>query len=145
MDRLAATTAGERESNRGHRITVQEVLEWLSSGASQYRQASATVPSGDSRSAHRTWVAGLAASLQDRALERQRLRERLANDAGMLATESERALAAWEAVLTGVAQSSAVAPSRDVFLVFSGEGMLRRGGVPLPYYLLVDSGKPASM
>jgi two-component system phosphate regulon sensor histidine kinase PhoR len=81
---------------------------------------------------------------QDRVLERQRLRERLANDAGLLAAESERALAAWEAALTGVARSSAVAPSSGVFVVFSGKGVLRRGGVPLPYYPIVDSGEPGS-
>jgi len=38
---------------------------------------------------------------QDRTLERQQLREKLANDAGLLAAESEHALAAWEGVLTG--------------------------------------------
>ena len=82
---------------------------------------------------------------QDRALERQRVRERLANDAGLLATESERALAGWEALLAGSRGSAVSAPPGSVFLVFGSHGILRRDGMSLPYYPIVDSGgEPAS-
>jgi signal transduction histidine kinase len=77
---------------------------------------------------------------QDRALERQRVRERLANDAGLLAAESERTLGAWEALLAGGVRSAAASPPGGVFLVSSSKGVLYREGAPLPYYPAVDSG-----
>lgn len=70
---------------------------------------------------------------QDRTLERQRVRERLGNDAGLLAAESERALAGW--------QARVAAPPRGISLVFARKGIRRREGVLLPYYPVVDSGE----
>src|SRR6266498_3970556 len=63
---------------------------------------------------------------QDRALERQRVRETLTNDAGLLAAESERALAGWEALVAGGGRSAAATPSGSVFLFFGSKGVLRR-------------------
>jgi signal transduction histidine kinase len=77
---------------------------------------------------------------QDRALERQRVRERLVNDAGLLSAESERALAGWEALLAGGQRSGEAAPPQGIFIVFGSRGVLRREGIPLPYYPEVDLG-----
>jgi len=73
---------------------------------------------------------------QDRTLERQRVRERLANAAGLLAAESERALAGW--------QARVAAPARCLSFVFGGKGIRQREGVALPYYPAVDSGEPGT-
>jgi len=77
---------------------------------------------------------------QDRALERQRVRERLAEDAGLLAAESERALGLWEIRLAGAIQLRVPVPPGGVFLVCSSKGVLHQQGVHLPYYPAVDSG-----
>jgi len=71
---------------------------------------------------------------QDRALERQRVREGLANDAGLLAAESEHGLEGWEALLAGGERSAGSAPPGSVFLVFTSKGVLRGEGILLPYY-----------
>ncbi len=81
---------------------------------------------------------------QDRALEQQRVRERLANDAGLLAAESERVLAGREALVASGVRSAPVATVTGVFLVLGSRGMLRRGGAPLPYYPVVDLGSEAA-
>jgi signal transduction histidine kinase len=73
---------------------------------------------------------------QDRALERQRVRERLANASGLLAAESERALAGWQARVS--------APARCMSFVFGGKGIQRREGVALPYYPAVTSSEPGT-
>src|SRR4051794_29521506 len=61
---------------------------------------------------------------QDRILERQRNRERLENAAGLLARESDRALARWEELLP-----HATPPAGSVVLVFSPKGIVRREGM----------------
>lgn len=81
---------------------------------------------------------------QDRALEGQRIRERLENDASLLARESDHALAAWEHLLTASAPNvPATLRAEGVFLAFNQKGILRREGVALPYYPLVDPGPEA--
>ena len=81
---------------------------------------------------------------QDRVLERQRVRERLENDASLLARESERALARWEDLLSGNEPSLAAAlPAKSTFLVFDQKGVLRRKGLALPYYPMVHAGDEA--
>ena len=85
---------------------------------------------------------------QDRALENQRLRERLENAAGLLARELDRGLAAWEDLLPAVAQGTPVAlPADAVALVFDAGGIRQDRGVRLPYYPLVPSlpGTPGSV
>ena len=70
---------------------------------------------------------------QDRALEGQRIRERLENDASLLARESDRALAAWEDLLTASAPNvPATLRAEGVFLAFNQKGILRREGVASP-------------
>ena len=66
---------------------------------------------------------------QDRALENQRLRERLENAASLLSHELNRALAEWEGTL----------PPGGVRLVFDSIGVLHHQGARLPYYPLVPS------
>ncbi len=81
---------------------------------------------------------------QDRALEGQRIRERLENDASLLARESDRALAAWEDLLTASGPNVPATLRADgVFLAFNQKGILRSEGVALPYYPLVDPGPEA--
>src|ERR1051326_2684369 len=68
---------------------------------------------------------------QDSALDRQRLRERLANDAALLAQESDRAFARWEMLL---AAAPGAPPAGSTFLIFNAGGLLRQKGLALPYY-----------
>jgi signal transduction histidine kinase len=71
---------------------------------------------------------------QDRALENQRLRERLENAASLLSHELNRALAEWEQLLPAGAL-----PPGGVRLVFDSSGVLHHQGARLPYYPLVAS------
>jgi len=65
---------------------------------------------------------------QDRALENQRLRERLENAADLLARELDRGLARWEDLLPAAAPAtSAALPPSAVFLVFDSRGILGLG------------------
>lgn len=82
---------------------------------------------------------------QDRALESQRLRERLEDAAGLLARELDRGLASWENLLPTVAQGTSVAlPADAVALVFDAGGVRHQTGVRLPYYPLVPSSPETS-
>lgn len=82
---------------------------------------------------------------QDRALENQRLRERLENAAGLVARELDRGLAAWEDLLPAVAQGTSIAlPEDAVALVFDAGGVRHHWGVRLPYYPLVPSSPETS-
>jgi hypothetical protein len=75
---------------------------------------------------------------QDRALERQRFRERLENAATLLTRELDRSLATWEALLPAAAQGNSVAlPPDAVLLVFDVRGVVRHQGARLPFYPLV--------
>jgi signal transduction histidine kinase len=77
---------------------------------------------------------------QDRALENQRLRERLENAASLLSHELDRALAEWEQLLPRAASGAAAAlPPGGVLLVFDSRGVLHHQGARLPYYPLVPS------
>jgi len=77
---------------------------------------------------------------QDRALENQRLRERLENAGILLAHELDRGLTAWEDVLpTAAPGSSAAVPPDAVLLVFDSHGILGHRGIPLPFYPLAPS------
>ena len=72
---------------------------------------------------------------QDRALESQRLRERLENAATLAARELDRSLGAWGALLAPAARGDQVAvPPGAVLVVFDENGVLRHRGVTLPYY-----------
>ena len=72
---------------------------------------------------------------QDRALERQRLRERLDNAASVLERELDRRLTMWEDVLpAAVLGEDAVLPVGAVFLSFGPEGVVQQRGIRLPYY-----------
>ncbi len=72
---------------------------------------------------------------QDRALESQRLRERLENAASLLAHELDRGLTTWEDLLPVAAQGHSVAvPPDAVFLLLDSRGIVQQQGVPLPYY-----------
>lgn len=82
---------------------------------------------------------------QDRALESQRLRERLDNAAGLLARELDRGLTAWESLLPAVAQGVSVAlPADAVAVVFDAGGVRAHRGLPVPYYPLVPSSPETS-
>ena len=72
---------------------------------------------------------------QDRALEGQRVRERLENAASLMTREIDRNLATWEALLPAAAQGEAVAlPPDTVLIVFDDAGVRRHQGLELPYY-----------
>jgi hypothetical protein len=80
------------------------------------------------------WL-GWRVLLQDRALESQRVRERLDNAAGLIARELDRTLNAWETVLPAAAEGQAVTlPSGGVFLLIGPDGVVGQQGVRLPYY-----------
>jgi signal transduction histidine kinase len=82
---------------------------------------------------------------QDRALESQRLRERLDNAASLVAREMDRGLTAWEALLPAAAGGQAVAlPPGAVFLLIATDGVVQQQGTPLPYYPQVPSAIRAS-
>src|SRR5690348_4787090 len=70
---------------------------------------------------------------QDRALERQQIRERLDTNAALLAQESERALSSWRALLSPAAPgSSRLLPRRTTLLVFNETGISRAEPFALP-------------
>ncbi len=72
---------------------------------------------------------------QDRALETQRLRERLDNAASLLARELDRSLTAWDDLLPAAARDNSVAvPTNAVILFFDSRGLSREQGIRLPYY-----------
>src|SRR5437763_948259 len=75
---------------------------------------------------------------QDRALETQRLRERLDNSSSLVARELERGLAAWEELLSTAAQGhSASLPAGVAWIAFDSRGVTVHQGNPLPYYPMV--------
>ena len=75
---------------------------------------------------------------QDRALETQRLRERLDNSSSLVARELERGFAAWEDLLSTAAQgNSAALPAGAALIIFDSRGVAARQGAPLPYYPVV--------
>jgi signal transduction histidine kinase len=80
---------------------------------------------------------------QDRALEHQRVRDRLDNDASLLAAESGRVFSGWEALLGDAAVRASAMPAGTIFLRFDSQGVVRNEGVALPYYPAVDSGTEA--
>ena len=72
---------------------------------------------------------------QDRALESQRLRERLENVATLAARELDRSLGTWGALLAPAARGDrVVVPPGAVLVVFDGNAVVRHQGVALPYY-----------
>ena len=72
---------------------------------------------------------------QDRALESQRLRERLENAASLVARDLDRTLTTWEELLPVAARGQAVTlPSGTVFLLISPAGVVQLQGTSLPYY-----------
>ena len=78
--------------------------------------------------------------VQDRALESQRLRERLDNAVSLAARELDRSLAAWNDLLAPATTGDSVAlPPNAVLLVFDSSNVLRQQGIRLPYYPKVSS------
>ena len=72
---------------------------------------------------------------QDRALETQRLHERLDNAAAVVARELNRALSSWEDLLLPAARGARVPlPPGSVLLLFDGDGVINHVGERLPYY-----------
>jgi signal transduction histidine kinase len=77
---------------------------------------------------------------QDRALENQRLRERLENAASLLSHDLNRTLADWEQLLSTVTPGVSVAlPPGGVLLVLDSSGVLHHQGARLLHYPLVPS------
>ena len=80
------------------------------------------------------WL-GWRVLLQDRALESQRVRERLESAAGLIARELDRTLSAWEVMLPTASEGQPVTlPPGSVFLLIAPDGVVGQHGVPLPYY-----------
>jgi len=75
---------------------------------------------------------------QDRALETQRLRERLENAAATTARDLDRAFAAWEKRLSSNGDTAHDLPAGSVLIVFDSKGVRSRQGVSLPYYPAFD-------
>jgi signal transduction histidine kinase len=71
---------------------------------------------------------------QDRALENQRLRERLENAASLVARELDRGFTAWEELLPAAARGQVVVPPGAVFLLIGTDGVVQQQGARLPYY-----------
>ncbi|MEK7405668.1 MAG: HAMP domain-containing sensor histidine kinase [Acidobacteriota bacterium] len=72
---------------------------------------------------------------QDRALESQRLSERLESAASFLSRELDRSLAAWEDTLFRFAGGASVSiPAGGVLVVFDGSGIARHEGETLVYH-----------
>ncbi|MGH9257189.1 MAG: ATP-binding protein [Vicinamibacterales bacterium] len=67
---------------------------------------------------------------QDRALEAERLRERLDSAASLVARDIDRRLAEWEAA---AADDRALLPADATWLLFDSTGVVRTRGVPIPY------------
>ena len=85
---------------------------------------------------------------QDRALEAQRVRERLDNAAALASRELGRSLDAWNNLLLPSLEGDSVVIPRDaVLVVFDSAGVLRAEGTRLPYYPKVSSpaGPPAAL
>ena len=77
---------------------------------------------------------------QDRAIESQRLRDRLDNAASLIARELDRTLSAWEGMLPAAAEGQLVPlPAGSVFLLIAPDGVVGHQGGPLPYYPRVVS------
>ena len=87
------------------------------------------------RAACRAWWLGWRVLQQDRALETQRLRERLDSAATLLAGELNRGFSQWEDLLTRPDGSNRIVlPSGSVFLLIGPDGVVQQQGVPLAYY-----------
>jgi len=72
---------------------------------------------------------------QDRALDAQRLRDRLDSAASLVTRELDRGLATWEDLLPLAARGQAIAlPADAAFLLFAGNGAVQLQGTPLSYY-----------
>lgn len=72
---------------------------------------------------------------QDRALESQRVRERLDSAAGLVARELDRTLSAWETLLPAASEGQPVAlPVGGIFLLIAEDGVAGQQGIRLPYY-----------
>jgi len=85
---------------------------------------------------------------QDRALDAQRVRERLDNAAALASRELGRSLDAWSSLLLPSLAGDAVAiPPDTVLVVFDSAGVRRAEGLRLPYYPEVSSsaGPPAGL
>jgi signal transduction histidine kinase len=71
---------------------------------------------------------------QERALETQRLKERLDNAASLIAQELDREIVAKEDLLLKIADDSIPVPSDSAFVVLNAEGVTQHRGIPLAYY-----------
>jgi two-component system phosphate regulon sensor histidine kinase PhoR len=72
---------------------------------------------------------------RDRALDAQRIRERLENAAALVAAELDRSLITWDSLLPAAARrDSVLLPANAVFLLFDSRGVLHQQGIRLPYY-----------
>jgi signal transduction histidine kinase len=72
---------------------------------------------------------------QDRALETQRVRERLDNSASVIARELDRTLTSWEELLAPAARGDGAGlPAGSVFFVFDAGGVFQHQGERLLYY-----------
>ena len=81
---------------------------------------------------------------QDRALERQRLRDRLENAASLIAHELDQRLSKWEESLPMAIQGElASVPPDAALLVFDSHGVIRHQGMSLPYYPVVSPSSEA--
>ena len=84
---------------------------------------------------------------QDRALDAQRVRERLDNAAALASRELGRSLDAWSNLLLPSLGGPVTIPRDTVLVVFDSAGVLRAEGTRLPYYPKVSSpaGPPAAL
>ena len=72
---------------------------------------------------------------QDRALESQRIRERLDEAAALISRELERSLGSWTDLLTPASRREVVTlPREAVALVIDSKGIVHQQGVRLPFY-----------
>jgi len=71
---------------------------------------------------------------QERTLETQRLKERLANAAVLITQEFDREIAARENLLAKAGEGLAEIPPDLSFIVLTSEGVIRHSGIRLAYY-----------
>jgi signal transduction histidine kinase len=79
---------------------------------------------------------------QDRALENQRLRDRLDNAANLATHELDLRLSSWDDVLRRAIRGDSIRqdlPPDSTLLVFDAHGVSRREGLLLPYYPIVPA------
>jgi signal transduction histidine kinase len=82
---------------------------------------------------------------QERALETQRLKERLDNAAGLIAQELDHEITVRESLLAKAGEGLDEIPPDSAFIVFNPEGVIQHGGIHLAYYPRVSTPAPESV